>query len=163
MLSILMVVSFLRRCGGVAELRRGWCPLASMPYAYRGDVRRGGLLKLRRERWWRRTASAFRWTSLDFADDAAADAIATAAETMNLEHQVAMVRAWASASAEDHARWPEGPFSTDSWMRATDDELAEFSRELIDLIRRWADRPLPDDGVDREPVFVFARAVPGQP
>ena len=121
------------------------------------------LARDRRERWWRRTASAFRWTSLDFAEDAAADAIATAAETMNLEHQVAMVRAWASASAEDHARWPEGPFSTDSWMRATDDELAEFSRELIDLIRRWADRPLPDDGVDREPVFVFARAVPGQP
>jgi DNA-binding transcriptional ArsR family regulator len=121
------------------------------------------LARDRRERWWRRTASAFRWTSLDFADDAAAEAVATTAEAMNLEHQVAMVRAWASAAPEEHARWPEGPFSTDSWMRATDDELAQFSRELIELIRRWADRPLPDDGAEREPVFVFARAVPGQP
>jgi hypothetical protein len=34
---------------------------------------------------------------------------------------------------------------------------------MTDLIRRWADRELPDDGQERGTVFVFARGIPGQP
>jgi len=52
---------------------------------------------------------------------------------------------------------------TDSWMRLTDAELAELGAEMIALIRRWADRELPDDGQQRDPVLVFARGIPGQP
>lgn len=121
------------------------------------------LARDRREHWWRRTASTLRWSSRDFADDAAADAVARAAMSLGLDNQVARVREWDQASDAEHARWPEGPFSTDSWMRLTDAELGEFSAEMLALIKRWADRQLPDDGQERSPVFVFAHGVPGQP
>jgi DNA-binding transcriptional ArsR family regulator len=121
------------------------------------------LARDRRERWWRRTAGALRWSSADFADDAASDLVFRAAESLNLDYQVSLFRQWAQADDEEHARWPAGPFSTDSWMRLTDPELAELGAEMTALIRRWADRELPDDGRQRDPVLVFARGIPGQP
>jgi DNA-binding transcriptional ArsR family regulator len=121
------------------------------------------LARDRRERWWRRTAQTLRWSARDFADDAATDAVARAAESLNLDYQLSVVRQWAQVADDERARWPDGPFSTDSWLRLTDAELAEFSAEMIALIKRWADRQLPADGQERDPVFVFARGVPGQP
>jgi DNA-binding transcriptional ArsR family regulator len=121
------------------------------------------LARDRRERWWRRTAPALRWTSADFADNEAEAAVARAAESINLDHQLRITREWADAPDDEHARWPGGPFSTDTWMRVTDAELAELGDEIISLIRRWADRDLPGDGQERGTVFVFARGVPGQP
>jgi DNA-binding transcriptional ArsR family regulator len=121
------------------------------------------LARDRREHWWRRTPGALRWSSADFADDTASDVIFRAAESLNLDHQVSLFRQWAQADDEEHARWPVGPFSTDSWMRLTDAELTELGTEMTALIRRWADRKLPDDGQQRDPVFVFARGIPGQP
>jgi DNA-binding transcriptional ArsR family regulator len=121
------------------------------------------LARDRRERWWRRTAGALRWSSADFADEAASDLVFRAAESLNLDYQVSLLRQWAQADDEEHARWPAGPFSTDSWMRLTDAELAELGAEMIALIRRWADRELPADGQRRDPVFVFGRGIPGHP
>jgi DNA-binding transcriptional ArsR family regulator len=121
------------------------------------------LARDRREHWWRRTAAALRWSSTDFADDAASDAVFRAAESLNLDYQISIFRQWAQATEAEHARWPAGPFSTDSWMRLTDAELAEAGAEMIALIKRWADRELPDDGQQRAPVFMFARGIPGQP
>ena len=121
------------------------------------------LARDRRERWWRRPAGALRWSSADFADEAASDLVFRAAESLNLDHQVSLFRQWAQADDEEHARWPAGPFSTNSWMRLTDAELAELGAEMTALIRRWADRELPDDGQQRDPVFVLARGIPGQP
>jgi hypothetical protein len=51
----------------------------------------------------------------------------------------------------------------DSWLRLDDDELAEFSVQLLALVRRWADRETPEDGRDRGPVFVFAHGIPARP
>ena len=121
------------------------------------------LARDRRERWWRRTAPALRWSAADFADDEAGAAVARAAESINLDHQLMITRQWADAPDDEHERWPDGPFSTDTWMRLTDAELAELGQEMIALVRRWADRDLPDDGQERGTVFVFARGVPGQP
>jgi DNA-binding transcriptional ArsR family regulator len=121
------------------------------------------LARDRRERWWRRTAGTLRWSSADFADEAASDLVFRAAESLNLDYQVSLLRQWAQADDEEHARWPAGPFSTDSWMRLTDAELAELGAEMIALIRRWADRELPADGQRRDPVFVFGRGIPGHP
>jgi DNA-binding transcriptional ArsR family regulator len=121
------------------------------------------LARDRRERWWRRTAGALRWTPADFAGDAASDAVASAAGSLNLDYQVTLARQWLQAADQEQARWPEGPFSTDSWLRLTDAELSQLGAEMTDLIRRWAGRELPDDGQERGTVFVFARGVPGQP
>ena len=117
----------------------------------------------RRERWWRRTAWAVSWSSADFAGDEATEAIVRAAESLNLDTQLGLLRAWAAAPDGERARWPKGPFSFDSWLRLDDDELAEFSAQLLALIRRWADRETPEDGRDRGPVFVFAHGIPARP
>lgn len=120
------------------------------------------LARDRRERWWRRSSGRLSWSSTDFADDPASDAVARAANSLNLDYQVSVVRQWAEAPEQEQESWGAGPFSTDSWMRLTDAELAELSQEMTALIVRWAERPPPDDSV-RRPVFVFARGVPGQP
>lgn len=121
------------------------------------------LARDRRERWWRRTAGTLGWATADFAGDAASDAVARAAGSLNLDYQVSLARQWLQAAEKEKAHWPEGPFGTDSWMRLTDAELAQLGTEMTDLIRRWADREPPDDGQERGTVFVFARGLPGQP
>ena len=73
------------------------------------------------------------------------------------------LRQWDTRPDEEKARWPKGPFSTDRWLRLTDDELGELQKELADVLARWEDRELPDDGCERSPVFFFGHAVPGQP
>ena len=121
------------------------------------------LARDRRERWWRRTPGTVGWSSADFAGDEATEAIARAAESVNLDTQLGFLRAWAAVSDEERARWRRGPFSVDSWLRLDDDELAEFSGQLLALIRRWADREVPADGRERGPVFVFAHGIPARP
>jgi hypothetical protein len=76
---------------------------------------------------------------------------------------VSFVRAFTGADDEERDWWGEGPFSTDSWLRMTPAELAEFAASVIALFRSWSERELPDDGQERRPVFAFARAVPATP
>jgi DNA-binding transcriptional ArsR family regulator len=121
------------------------------------------LARDRRERWWRRASVATRWSSRDFGGDAASEAVELAAASLNLERQVSFVRAFTGADDEERDWWGEGPFSTDSWLRMTPAELAEFAASVIALFRSWSERELPDDGQERRPVFAFARAVPATP
>jgi len=121
------------------------------------------LARDRRERWWRVVSAAVRWSARDFESDPATAAVATAAASLGLDRQVGLLNAWRAASSQEHAAWGEGPFSTDSWMRLSADELAELSQEVVGLIRRWADRDIPDDGVERGSVFVFAHGIPAHP
>jgi DNA-binding transcriptional ArsR family regulator len=121
------------------------------------------LARDRREHWWRRTGGALSWSSADFADDPAAEVVAQAAESLDLDYQVSQARRWAQAGEAEKAGWPEGPFGISTWMRVTDAELAELGAEMTALIRRWADRELPDDGQERGTVFVFAHGLPGEP
>ncbi|WFF06149.1 metalloregulator ArsR/SmtB family transcription factor [Micromonospora sp. WMMD1076] len=121
------------------------------------------LARDRRERWWRLRDRGVRWSNSDFDDDPAARVVADAASSLNLERHAELVRAWQAAPDAAHTAWGDGPFSTDKWLHLTPDELAELSREVIELLARWADRTVPDDGQRREPVFVFAHGVPGRP
>lgn len=121
------------------------------------------LARDRRERWWRRVSRATRWSSRDFGADAAAEAVEMAATSLNLERQVGFVRAFQAVGQEERDWWGDGPFSTDTWLRMTDAELAEFAAAVIALFRQWSQREIPDDGQDRRSVFAFARAVPATP
>jgi DNA-binding transcriptional ArsR family regulator len=116
-----------------------------------------------RERWWRLPPARLRWSSSDFEDDPATEAVARAALSLNLERQFDLVRRWYGAPEDERARWPDGPFSTNSWMRLTDGELAALGEELLTLLDRYKALGETDDGVTREPVFVFANAAPGRP
>ncbi|WP_203982683.1 ArsR/SmtB family transcription factor [Sphaerisporangium rufum] len=121
------------------------------------------LARDRRERWWRLVAPSLRWSTADFNEDPVSAAVATAAESLNLDHHVAMVRAWYAAGEEERAAWDNAPFSTDKWLRLTPQELHRFEAELLELVNRWAGRDVPDDGARRDPVFFFAFGVPGRP
>jgi DNA-binding transcriptional ArsR family regulator len=121
------------------------------------------LARDRRERWWRLVSAGLRWSPEDFGDDPAAEAVASAALSLNLDHHVGQVRAWYAAGDAARAAWPDGPFSTDKWLRLTPAELAELSKQIIGLLDQWSSRDVPDDGAQRDPVFVFAFGVPGQP
>ena len=121
------------------------------------------LAKDKRERWWQLVSAGTRWRSRDFGGDAASEAIELAASSLGFERQIGFVRAFATASEEERASWPTGPFATSSWLKVTDAELSEFAAEVIALCRRWSERELPDDGEVRRPVFTFTRAVPATP
>ncbi|RKN50677.1 ArsR/SmtB family transcription factor [Micromonospora endolithica] len=121
------------------------------------------LARDRRERWWRLVNRGVRWSNADFDHDPAARAVADAASSLNLDRHAALARAWWEADDDAHARWADAPFSTDRWLHLTPEELAELSGQLNDLLARWADRAISDDGRRREPVFVFAHGVPARP
>jgi DNA-binding transcriptional ArsR family regulator len=121
------------------------------------------LARDRRERWWRLRPGGLSWSPSDFGDDPAGEAIASAAESLNLDHHTGLVRAWFAAGEAEREAWADGPFSTDKWLRLTPAELAGLSAEVNELLARWSRREIPDDGQQRDPVFVFAFGVPGQP
>ncbi|MEH1126601.1 ArsR/SmtB family transcription factor [Micromonospora sp. CPCC 206061] len=121
------------------------------------------LARDRRERWWRRVSAGLRWTTADFDGDPATAAVASAAESLNLDHHVGLVRAWFATDEAERARWQSSAFSADKWLHLTPAELAALERDVLAVFARWADRDLPDDGEQREPVFVFAYAVPARP
>ncbi|MDG4782686.1 metalloregulator ArsR/SmtB family transcription factor [Micromonospora sp. WMMD961] len=121
------------------------------------------LARDRRERWWRLVTRGLRWSNTDFDNDPAARVVADAATSLNLDRHVALARAWHATDEATQAAWEDAPFSTDHWLHLTPGELAELSREVIDLLARWANRDLPDDDADRQPVFVFVHGVPARP
>jgi hypothetical protein len=41
--------------------------------------------------------------------------------------------------------------------------FALIAVSMVDVLMRWSQREVPDDGVERESVFVFARGFPAQP
>lgn len=121
------------------------------------------LARDRRERWWRLASPGLRWSSGDFDDDPAGQAVVRAAESLNLERQVSLVHAWRAAGEAERDTWGDSPFATDRWLRLTPAELAELQQEILEVLARWGDRDIPDDGQRRDPVFFFAHAVPARP
>ena len=120
------------------------------------------LAKDKRERWWRLAAPGTRWSRQDFADDAAAFAAANAAEALAFQRQVDRTRDWMS-NAESDPVWDDAAFATQQWLRVSPEELHQVSAEIVEVLLRWSNRQVPDDGVHREPVFVYARGFPAQP
>ena len=121
------------------------------------------LAKDRRERWWRLVSPSLRWSPEDFAGDPAAEAVAEAAQSLSLDRHAGHARAWFAAGDEDREPWREASFSTDKWLHLTPAELAELSRQVIDLFATWSEREIPDDDQQRESVLVFAYGVPARP
>jgi DNA-binding transcriptional ArsR family regulator len=120
------------------------------------------LAKDRRERWWRLVDAGTRWSRADFADDTAAVTAAYAAEALTLQRQFERTQEW-NANASSAPEWDASAFATQNWMRLSPDELTHVANEIVDVLLRWSSRPVPDDGVERESVYVFARGFPAQP
>jgi DNA-binding transcriptional ArsR family regulator len=120
------------------------------------------LAKDRRERWWRLVDPGTRWSRADFADDTAAVTAAYAAEALALQRQFERTRDW-NANAVSAPEWDAVSFATQNWLRLSPPELQQVADEIVDVLVRWSGRDVPDDGAEREPVFVFARGFPAQP
>ncbi|WP_406830978.1 winged helix-turn-helix domain-containing protein [Pedococcus sp. KACC 23699] len=120
------------------------------------------LAKDRRERWWRLVDPGTRWSRAEFADDTAALTAAYAAEALTLQRQFERTQEW-NANAASVPEWDAAAFNSQNWMRLTPEELGELSGEIVATLLRWSQRTVPDDGQEREPVFVFARGFPAQP
>jgi hypothetical protein len=120
------------------------------------------LARDRRERWWRLADRGTRWSRAEFSDDEAAVTAAHAAEALAFQRQVARTQEWL-ANAESDPDWDDAAFATQQWLRLTPAELRELAEEVVALLMRWSERPVPDDGQEREPVVVFARGFPAQP
>jgi DNA-binding transcriptional ArsR family regulator len=120
------------------------------------------LAKDKRERWWRSVRVTLSWSMHEQDVDPAEYAVATAAESVNLDQHMAWVRDWIAARDNYAREWGDASAATDGWTRATVEELADLTGELIGVITRFCSRDIPDDGQDREPVFVFAHAAPGR-
>jgi DNA-binding transcriptional ArsR family regulator len=120
------------------------------------------LARDRRERWWRLVSTGFRWSRAEFADDPAAVAAALSAESLALRQQFERARDWLD-NYEAAGEWTDAAFATQYWLPLTPDELRELGEEVLQLLHRWKLRPVPDDGAEREPILLFARAFPSQP
>ncbi|HEY3534101.1 MAG TPA: winged helix-turn-helix domain-containing protein [Pedococcus sp.] len=120
------------------------------------------LARDRRERWWRLVDAGTRWSRADFGDDTAAVTAAHAAESLALQRQFERVQQW-NAQAEAVPEWDDAAFATQNWLRLSPEELGEVAEEVAEVLVRWSRREIPDDGVERESVFVFARGFPAQP
>lgn len=120
------------------------------------------LARDRRERWWRLADRGTRWSRADFADDRPAVAAAREAEALTLQRQVARTHEW-MANAESLPEWDDAAFAAQHWLRLSPDELREVADEIVGVLMKWSDRAVPDDGGEREPVFVYARGFPAQP
>ncbi|MEV4536155.1 metalloregulator ArsR/SmtB family transcription factor [Asanoa sp. NPDC049518] len=150
------------------------------------------LARDRRERWWRPVSAGLRWSGRDFGDDPGEAAVLRAAESLNLDHQVGLVREWYGAPDEEQAVWGESAFAADRWLHLTPAELLELSRDIVAVLDRWSARSSEaaaareanaktshdaeaeadidrrddaeqDSGAVRRPVFVFAHGIPATP
>jgi DNA-binding transcriptional ArsR family regulator len=117
------------------------------------------LARDQRERWWKRSARTLRWAAADFPGDP----VAEAAEVLVLDHQTAVARDWIANRETYPEEWRGAPFSIDTWVRLSKDELDELNERIFLLISEFENRTEPGDGVERRPVFFAARASLGQP
>lgn len=119
------------------------------------------LAKDKRERWWRLASPGTRWSRAELTDESAIGA-ARAAEALGLARQIARTQDWL-ANSESDPEWDDAAFATQNWLRLSPAELIEVAEEVAAILVRWGGREIPDDGVHREPVYVFARGFPAQP
>jgi DNA-binding transcriptional ArsR family regulator len=117
------------------------------------------LARDRREHWWRRAYSGLRWSAKNFKDDPVADA----AESLNFERQANLARGWMATRESYGDTWEGVSFANDTWAHLSPAELQELAEETIALFNRWSKRDVPDDGQQRETVFLFAHGFPAKP
>ncbi|MFJ9446886.1 ArsR/SmtB family transcription factor [Kitasatospora sp. NPDC101235] len=122
------------------------------------------LARDRRERWWRLADKELGWTRADFDGDPVTEAVADAAGSMLLERQAELVREWGARRSGYAPEWRDGcSIATQTWLRLTPEEARELAADLHAVIQKWTDRPVPQDGRERETVLAFSHSVPARP
>jgi DNA-binding transcriptional ArsR family regulator len=115
----------------------------------------------KRQSWWRPVARSLSWSTDDFSG--AERMLAEAAEVENFQHQLRRVIEWFGMREEYDPGWVAAAFSTDRFVRADPEQLADLSHRLNELIADWEEGCKANDSPDQVPVFVLARGVPARP
>jgi DNA-binding transcriptional ArsR family regulator len=114
------------------------------------------------ERPWRRTAG-YRIMTNDLPDDPVSRAVILAAHSVVTQRHAQLAQSWITAREAFPPGWEASGFVTDRWFRLSPAEVAELREEVCGLFERWANRAVPDDGMDRQPVIAFAQALRAAP
>jgi helix-turn-helix protein len=114
------------------------------------------------ERAWRRTAG-YRIVTSEMPADSVSRAVILAAHSVTTQRHSQLAQAWLSARETFPPGWEGSGFLTDRWLRLCPAEIAQLREEVSELFERWADREVPDDGMDRAPVIVLAQALRSEP
>jgi Helix-turn-helix domain len=117
----------------------------------------------RRESWWQAPVQSLTWSVTDFDPVSGERLMAEAAEAENLRFHASKVTDWFGMREEYDQRWVHAAFSTDTWCRATPEELADLGARIGQVVDQWVQRLGETKDAAREPVFVFAHGVPARP
>jgi DNA-binding transcriptional ArsR family regulator len=123
------------------------------------------LAKDRRERWWRHVPISLSWSLADVRGDPVGEAVAVSAERESLDLHLGRVRGWMAArdGSDQYAEpWTQAAFSTETWVRATPEELHELGEAINALVVEFHDSHR-EQTPGRETCFVFAHGVPSRP
>jgi DNA-binding transcriptional ArsR family regulator len=114
-----------------------------------------------RERWWEPASDGVSIRDEDFRDAPEKAAAHTAASRLFFEQRADMYRRYLDERAHWSDAWTAASDSSEWLLRLTPDELAELSREMYDLVRRYEERGrAAEDTEGRENVAVHTYGFP---
>ncbi|MFF0158397.1 helix-turn-helix domain-containing protein [Streptomyces sp. NPDC005263] len=114
-----------------------------------------------RERWWEPASDGVSIRDEDFRDAPEKAAAHTAASRLFFEQRADMYRRYLDERAHWSDAWKTASDSSEWLLRLTPDELAELSKEIYALVRRYEERGrAAEDTEDRENVAVHTYGFP---
>jgi DNA-binding transcriptional ArsR family regulator len=114
----------------------------------------------RRERRWRAVHDVTSFRPADFLDDGVGRDAVGAMARLQLRHLVDTVERWHREQPDWPREWVDAAEHSDLRLRLRPDDLAQLSRELFEVVQRWAGRQRPDDDLPSRPVSVHVLAIP---
>ncbi len=112
---------------------------------------------------WRRVSAQYRTLTQELPGDPISKAVVRAMQAVNRDRHDTLLQTWTVLRESFDEAWRASAFTTDSWLWLSPGELGELREQVCALFDTWARRQLPDDGADRRPVHVLARAVRTEP
>ncbi|MEV2214390.1 helix-turn-helix domain-containing protein [Streptomyces sp. NPDC050997] len=114
-----------------------------------------------RERWWEPASDGVSIRDEDFRDAPEKAAAHTAASRLFFEQRVDMYRRYLDERAHWSDAWTTASDSSEWLLRLTPEELAELSREMYAVVRRYEERGrAADDTEGRENVAMYTYGFP---
>jgi DNA-binding transcriptional ArsR family regulator len=120
-----------------------------------------------RESWWRLKSRTMTWSVDDFDEGSLGRRVAQTAEAENLRFQVRAMQDWLRRAPGEGPAWRAAANSVDTYVSATEEQVAEFAEQLRALMSEWSARCMRDveenPGAERRPVRAIARVFPSEP
>ncbi|TXS45335.1 ArsR family transcriptional regulator [Streptomyces sp. uw30] len=117
-----------------------------------------------RERWWQPASDGVRIHDEDFRDAPEKAAAHTAASRLFVQQRTDMYRRWLDERTHWGPEWNRAAESSESHLRLTADELAELTKDMLALLRRYDEQGVAADAAGdtegRESVAVHTYAFP---